>query len=333
MTNELARALTDAVRFLHDHDDFLVVAHTNPDGDATASVLAMACILERLGKRYTLANEGETPRRYAFLPRADRIVNHGRHPLGRTYTAAIALDCADLERIGDVRNVLAPNAAVLNIDHHVTNTRYGSVNLVVPQDAATAQVVYRLAQAAGVALDAELATCLYAGILSDTGGFRYANTTAEALRVAGELVAAGVRPDVVAERILELLTEPQLRLLQRVLPSLERYGDGRIACLTVTLEDVAAAQATRGDLEGLVAYARNLEGVAVGVLFREDAPDAVKVSLRAREPVDVARIAQEFGGGGHVRAAGCTLRVPLDEAKRRVIARLERETEGLSLVP
>lgn len=315
-------SLEAAARFLNEHEHFLVVNHVNPDGDATGSLLAMGWILRQLGKQVTLVNEGETPAKFMFLPGADEIINASVQAEHHTYDAIITCDCADFARIGEVKAWFAPNCALLNIDHHPTNDLFGTVNLVRTDAAATAEVIFDLTRHIQLAPGKELATCLYTGLLTDTGGFRYSNTTSHVMAAASELLSCGVEPGSIAERVLESITKAHISLLQRSLQTLQLTDDDKAAYLTVTLSDLATTGASSEDTEGIVNYGRNINGVEVGVLFKEVAENTVKVSFRSRSEVDVASIAKSFGGGGHVRAAGCTVAAPLMEAKRIVIQKV-----------
>ncbi|WP_400163021.1 DHH family phosphoesterase [Brevibacillus sp. TJ4] len=314
----------EAARFMAEHDRFLVLSHVNPDGDATGSALAVALMLEQLGKSYIVANEGETPEKFSFLPRFDRLRDLAREPLEETFEAVIAVDCADRSRMGQVAPYFAPQAAVLNIDHHPTNDLFGTINLIRTDAAATAEILFELAEAAGIAFTQELALCIYTGLLTDTGGFRYSNTSPRVLEIASKLLSFGVSPGEVAERCLEEITYAHVKILRRALQTLTLSHDGQIASITVVPEDFAEAGAEREDAGGLVNYCRNIEGVEVGISFVEAEKGIVKVSMRARDRVDVSAIAKELGGGGHAKAAGCTMRGEMSAVQEQVFRTVER---------
>lgn len=300
-------SLEAAARFLHEHEHFLVVNHVNPDGDATGSLLAMKWLLDGLGKQTTLVNEGETPAKFMFLPGADEIVSASAQAEHHTYDVVITCDCADFARVGEVAQWFTPECMLLNIDHHPTNDLFGTTNLVRVDAAATAEVIFDLIKHMELSMNKELATCLYTGLLTDTGGFRYSNTSPHVMEAASNLLVHGVESAAIAERMLESITKAHVKLLQRALQTLQLSDDDQAAYLTVTLSDMYETGASNEDTEGLVNYGRNIEGVEIGVLFKEVADGKVKVSFRSRSQVDVAAIAQSLGGGGHVRAAGCTV--------------------------
>jgi bifunctional oligoribonuclease and PAP phosphatase NrnA len=313
--------LEDAAEYIRSHDDFLILTHVSPDGDALGSSLAAAHIVEKLGKTFTLVNDDPIPEKFRFLPYADRFRLPGE--VERSFVHVLSFDCADRKRLGESGALIAAEATLLNVDHHATNDQFGTYNVVDIEAAATAQVVYHLASALHVEIDKDMATCLYTGLLTDTGGFRYSNTTPEIHRMAADLLSRGVEPYRVADRVLETITWPRLQLTREVLSTIERDETGRIAWLTVPYEMLKRTGAIEEDVEGLVNYARNVEGVEVGILFREIPGGKVKVSFRSKYIVDVGLIALEFGGGGHSRASGCTVESSLDEIKRQVISRVK----------
>ncbi|MGG1661370.1 DHH family phosphoesterase [Brevibacillus sp. NRS-1366] len=313
----------EAARFMREHDRFLVLSHVNPDGDATGSALGVVLILEQLGKDYVVVNEGETPSKFHFLPRFDRLRNLSKQPLDEKFGAVIAVDCADESRMGDVRSLFGSEALLLNIDHHPTNDGFGTVNLIRTDAAATAEILFEVAEELGVAFNEELALCIYTGLLTDTGGFRYSNTSPRVMEIASRLLSYGVKPGEVAERCLEEITFAHVKILRRALQNLQLSHQNLVATITVSIADFAETGAEREDAGGLVNYCRNIEGVEVGVSFVESEPGVVKVSMRARDRVDVSVIAKQLGGGGHAKAAGCTIRGSLPEVKQKVSLVLE----------
>ncbi|GLV12406.1 DHH family phosphoesterase [Alicyclobacillus hesperidum] len=310
-------AVLEVAKAIAADDDWLIVTHERPDGDALGSALAMAHILQALGKRWTFVVGEVVPARFRFLPMFDQIRQLAEPPV-RPFRRVIAVDCADELRFASVASAIAPDACILNIDHHQTNPHYGAVACVDAEAAATCEVIFHIAHALGVPLVIDLAKCLYTGILTDTGGFSYPNTTQEVHEIAAELLASGVRPYDIAEPALEARTLEQMRLLQTALRDMVIADDGRYAFIMVSQQMLAEARANEDDVEGLVGFARSVETVEVGVLLRERSDGMIKASLRSKRLVDVAQIAQQFGGGGHARAAGCNLPGPLAEAKANV---------------
>ncbi|MDB4868520.1 MAG: bifunctional oligoribonuclease/PAP phosphatase NrnA [Cohnella sp.] len=324
-----AAQLEQAAAYLRKHDDFLIVSHVQPDGDAISSTIAVGWILAKLGKTYTMMNEGPVPSRLQFLWKSRDMVVCGEGAPDRKFRHVVAVDCADFARVGATKDWFDAEYELLNVDHHATNDGYGTVNLLKFNAAATAEILYDLAEHMKLPLDYDAATVFYTGLLTDTGGFRYSNTSPHVMETASHLLRAGAEGPVLAEQLLERMSMGQLWMIQRGLSRLVFSEDQQIGWLWVTSEDMAETGASNEDLEGLVNYPRNIEGVEVGILFKENGTNSVKVSLRSTGRVDVAAVAQHFGGGGHIRAAGCRLTVPLSEAMEQVVGyvRTALETE------
>lgn len=311
--------LEDALSFIRGGERFLVVSHVQPDGDAISSTLVTGWLLKQLGKEAVLINEGAVPSRLAYLDGTDAIVTYNENEPIPAYDRIIAVDCADFRRIGRVSDAFTEGAKLLNIDHHPTNDSFGFVNLIRSDAAATAEILYDLIDLSGVSFNKEAATGIYTGLLTDTGGFRYSNTNPSVMRIASEMLAHGAEGHWIADHLLERMTKSQLLLLQRGLNRLSFSDNNRIAWLYINIADMAETGAVGDDLEGLVNYARNVEGVEVGILFKETENGDVKVSMRSAGRADVAAIAQIFGGGGHIRAAGCRLDGPIADAMARLV--------------
>lgn len=311
-------------RLLRAAQSLLLAVHVRPDGDAVGSALGLGLALERAGKRVRFLVDGGIPRYLAWLPGAGRFEPPA--PLEESPDAAVLLDCGDLERVGQVRPLLEQAREVVNIDHHPSNTRYGSTRWIEPGAAAVGEQVLDLLDELGLEPDEAVATALFASIASDTGGFRYSNTTASTLERAARLVRAGARPDEIARRLWEERTPGSLRLLGRVLEGLEVLAGGRFSRVRVPARLLEEAGAAEEDVEGLVNYPRSLQGVEAAALFQEvrlEGRPAVRVSLRSNRWLDVSAVAVRFGGGGHGRAAGCTVEGSLDE----VVAEVSRAVE------
>ncbi|MFD0587538.1 bifunctional oligoribonuclease/PAP phosphatase NrnA [Paenibacillus sp. GCM10027627] len=304
-------ALDEALDFLKDNASFLVVSHVQPDGDAISSTVAAAWLLEKMGKTATLINESELPSRLSYLKGFEGILSlkNGRPEL--QFDAVIAVDCADFRRIGEVSALFPEGCKLLNIDHHPTNNDFGTVNLIKSDAAATVEILYDLILKAGFTPDLDCATAIYTGLLTDTGGFRYSNTSPRVMEIAARLLDTGVSGSQLADHLLEKMTLAKLKLLQLALNRLTFSEDCKIGWVFIGKNDLSDCGAVPEDLEGIVNYALNVDGVEVGILFKETSDGGVKASLRSAGKADVAAIAQSLGGGGHVRAAGCRIDGPL----------------------
>jgi phosphoesterase RecJ-like protein len=296
----------------------LLVAHVHPDGDVLGSQLGLALALRAAGRAATCACAHPVGEAFEFLPGAATVE---QWPEGRPgHDLVVTLDTPDPERLGGLlEGCRGPGTRVLNIDHHGDNRWYGDVNWVEPGAAATGELVYDLVQAARLPLGPDVATNLYTAIVTDTGSFRYSNTTPGTLRVAARLVELGADPARVSTALYETRRLPGLRLLGRLLQEVETDPDGQIAWMVIGRDLVASPDLPDG--EEFVNYPRSLRTAKVAVLFRE-LPEVTRVSLRAKGEVNVARVAARLGGGGHPNAAGAVLRAGLAETKAQVLAAL-----------
>jgi phosphoesterase RecJ-like protein len=283
---------------------FLLTSHRNPDGDAIGSEIGLKRLLHRLGKETTIWNRDPTPAVYRPLPGSEEIHAGPEPPAGfpTAFDAAIVLECTQPDRTG-LEGPLE-SLPLINIDHHLGNEGYGEVDWVDTSAPAVGAMIFRLAAALGLAIDPETADALLLTLVTDTGGFRYSNTTAEAFDAAAELVRHGARPQTVSHWLYESQPEPMLRLLGEMLRTLELHCGGRIATVSLTREMNEKSGARPGDSEGLIDYPRSIAGVEAVALFRQLDEGGFKVSLRSRGRLDVQRIADRFGGGGHKNAAG-----------------------------
>jgi phosphoesterase RecJ-like protein len=300
---------------------FLISSHENPEGDALGSILALGLALKQLGKEVSVLNQDPTPELLSFLPGAEEIVH--QVPPDASFDVAFALDCGDKQRLGEEFIKVQKIGKVINIDHHISNSYFGDINFVDPDASSAAEIVFDLLRILRVRLSPGVAENIYAGILTDTGSFRYSNTSAKTFSVARACLLAGVKPWKVADRVYETQPLPRLRLLPLVLETLEVTEKGRISWVWVTKKMVDEAGATMDLTEDFINFPRSLKGVEVALLLREVSPVQYRVSLRSRGGVDVSRIALAFQGGGHPNAAGCTVEGTLSEVKVKVLERVK----------
>lgn len=299
--------------------DVAVATHIIPDGDCLGSMLALTLALRDRGARVVAINADPVPEMFQYLPGQETIIP----PAMVTHVPPllVMVDCTDLERAGTGFSSWQNRVEeIINIDHHVSNTRFGHLNLVDGQAAATAELIYAILEAIPATFTPEVATCLYTGLATDTGSFQYESCTAKTLRLAANLIERGARLPLIREYLWERKPLNSIRLLAATLPTLTLAYGGRVAWMTVTRAALEATDSGPEHAEGLVNYPRSIAGVEVGLLFRELPEGKVKVSLRSKKIVDVNKVAGLFGGGGHRRAAGCTIAGNLETVVTRVIA-------------
>ncbi len=321
------------VDVLKEKRDFLFLLHVQPDGDSIGSTLALGLALAKWGKKVTMVKVDDLPELYSFLPGLDRFVSW--QEVKGEFDAVIFLDCGALDRTGEAA-VLAERAKVkINVDHHVTNAMFGDLNYVDPRCSAVGEQVYQLLHAAEYPLDEESAVALYTSIATDTGNFRYENTTVDSHLITAHLMTFGVEPNLVSQAIYDNKSVAGTLLLAKALETLEVSADGLVASVLVSQDMYRDTGSTPQDTEGFVGFPRGLKGVEVGLMFRELENGQVRVALRSRGQVDVSRVAQRWAGGGHPRAAGCHFPGGLAEARKQVTEeslRAAREAQALAPV-
>jgi phosphoesterase RecJ-like protein len=309
---------------------FLLTTHVRPDGDGLGSMLALADTLRRLGKEVQLVIASTLPPRYQFLDPEGQIERFA--PPGDRWRGAgviVVLDTGTWNQLSDFGPFLKTSpAAKVVIDHHLTQDDLGAIRFVDATAEATGRLVSEAVTALGSPLSAAAAGELFVALAMDTGWFRHSNTSPATFALAGELVAAGARPTPLYDQLFEQNTLPRLRLMGLVLERLRVVANGRVAHSEIRRGDYAATGATTQDTEDLVNFTRSLAGVEVGLFFMEQPRGGVKVSFRSRERVDVARLAEQFGGGGHRLASGAVIEAPLAEAQARVLAAVSAALAG-----
>ena len=303
---------------------FLITSHVNPDGDAVGSSLGLARILRSLGKGAVVWSRDEVPTQYRNLVGSDRVHTGDDPPVNfpEAFDSVITLECPEMSRSGLEAHF--EGLSIINIDHHLGNEHYGAVNWVDTAAPSLGEMIYRIAQGLMIDLDKETATCLFLTLVTDTGGFRFANSTPSAFQAAADLVEEGAQPAEVSKWLYESQSESAVRLLGEMLQSLEI--EGRVATALITREMFEKAGATSGDTEGLIDYPRSIAGVDAVAIIRQVGDDDFKVSLRSRGEIDVEKIARKSAGGGHRNAAGFPAAGPLETLRSEVIKQL---TEAL----
>jgi phosphoesterase RecJ-like protein len=315
-TNTTEADLAAVAEALRSHDRFIVTTHENPDGDALGSLIATTFALRELGKEATMYLFGEVPipDEYEFMDFAGLV--RGPNP-DSSDVVVVALDCANERRLGPETALLEKAKLVVDIDHHHDNTRFGKVNLIVGHASSTGEILADVFKAIGAELTPEIAEALYIAVVTDTGRFQYANTTAKALRLAAELVEAGADVHQVFQQVYESVEFAKLKLLARALERARVLEGGRIVVSYLVRTDFAEVGAPEAYSEGIIDYLRAVEGSELSALIREPPRDdgpVHRVSLRASiDELDVSAIARSFGGGGHRQAAGFSSDASVDE--------------------
>ena len=301
-------------------ETIVVASHIDPDGDAVGSSLAWALILKKLGKQVIVYNRDVLPYTYKFLPGAEFLVDQ----LPEVCDLLCLLDCSEFERAGNDLVEWRGYDQSLCIDHHLTADSAAAINLIYPQACATGELIYELAISLDPGFSLDVAVNLYTAILTDTGSFRYSNSTPSSFMIAGDLVARGVEPWSVTQQVYESQPVGRIKLVGRVLETLQISSSGKVAAVWITQKMFDETGTNSEFSDGLVNYPRSIAGVEVAFTAREIGPEEYKLSFRSRGTVNVAALASEFGGGGHHNAAGCRLQGHLPDLIEQVFTIVDK---------
>ncbi len=303
----------------------LITMHRGPDGDALGSALALACALRDLGRDVTVYNPDDLPYNFRFLRGADGVATSV--PEDAAFDATVATDAGAFDRLGPDVPPAERRGVLINLDHHITTEPFGDINYVDPHAASVGILAYKIMKGLGAPLSRDAAECIYASILADTGCFRYSSTDPECLRIAAELLEAGVDPWEMTVRVYEQQPLARMRLLADVLGTLEVHG--KLATITITNAMVERTGSETDLTDGFINYARSVDGVEVAASFREPQNGGPwRVSFRSRGRVNVAAIAKQFGGGGHHNAAGCSIAGDERAVRAQIADEIEKALNG-----
>jgi phosphoesterase RecJ-like protein len=308
--------VAEDIRALIDRSQHIVcLAHKDADADSLGSALAFALSLRAMGKTVHPVVPAPWPFLLSYLPGFDTLEESPPE-----YDLVLTFDCATVHRFGDKRHLIESGVPVVNVDHHVSNDGYGSINLIEPWASASGQVVYRLLHKLGMPVTADVAANLYAALFTDTGGFRHENTTEAALRLGAELVHLGANPAWIALKSYKSRPVPMLKLEGLAVAALQTDRDGMLVWSQVTQEMLEKSGATMIESEGVIDQLQSIDTMKIAVLFKQMSPSLTKISVRTRDDIDATDLCTPFGGGGHYRAAGAELDMPLAEAQETVLA-------------
>lgn len=302
MNSHNHEAIPHILEALSSRNRFLVATHVRPDGDAVGSVLAMALILRRMGKEADPYCQDPIISSHEFLPGSSEIRHQVESP--ELYEAAIMVDCGDFHRVGPVlESAIGRIPCLINIDHHLNDAPFGDISWVSPRASSTCEMLYDLAVSIPLHPDAQIATLLYTGLLTDTGSFRFSNTTERVLEIARHLVQCGAEPSHIAEQVYDSSSPQRIQLLARVLSTVEFHAGDQLVTAELSRRMFAETGTTPADTESFINHLRSVKTARMAIIFREEADGTINVSMRSKGTVDVASMARSHGGGGHFHAA------------------------------
>jgi len=307
-------------------NNFLITAHTNLEGDALGAELSFYALIKKLGKQGVILNQDGIPYGYDFLPGIKRIRKLGRNSSRIKFDCLVVLDCADLKRTGDVYRLNKHNKPVLNIDHHISNQGFGDTHWVEAHASSCSEMIYRIYKQMRLPISRPEAVCLYTGIMTDTGSFRYSNTTSFTHQAVAELLKFDINVPLIYRYVYENLALDETKLLIKLLPRINFSAQGKITYFKLRRNMLKDGAITMDLGDQLLSFGRSIKGVEVVVLFKESpaVKNQVRINLRSHGKVDVNKIAALFGGGGHKTASGCTTHGEINRVIKRVLASIKR---------
>lgn len=300
-----------------------VISHINPDGDSIGSLLALGTALKRLYNTVYIFINDELPKKYTFLPGVQDIIVY-KHEEEINFDFCFVLDCGDSKRLGYSEIILNKSNVVVNIDHHISNTNFGDINIIDINASSTSEIVFNLLKNNNIPIDKKIATCLYTGITTDTGNFTYDNTTSYTHRVAAELMEQAIDLTNITFHLYQNKPLNSVEFLGDMLRRLKTSFDGKLAIITITEDDLEKYNLSSSDVDGVINYARDIQGVEIAILLKETSDGFVKIGLRSKNTIDVSKLAGKFGGGGHKKAAGATVKGSLVEVQEKIEVQIKK---------
>jgi phosphoesterase RecJ-like protein len=322
MTKNESSLIRDIIERVESSERVLLSSHQGPDGDSLGSQISFYLYLKSLGKQVWMYNQGHIPHYFHDFKEIDLVKCEPEDWIvpEQGFDLAVIFECTSIDRIGEVKDIVAPKTDIINIDHHRENSEFGLINYIDVNASSVGEMNYRIFKQAGLEISREIAEYIFIAILTDTGRFHFTSTTPESLRVAAELIEQGIDIKALTDRIYFSNSEAQLRLTGELLASMDVVLGGRACLLTLTRSDLERYGLKYGDMEGMVEWTMKVKGAMVGALLKDLRPDFTKISLRSQRDIDVHKLAQKFDGGGHLNAAGCHIHAPLPEAKEKLIS-------------
>lgn len=317
-------SLKKVINCIKNNHNFLITSHTNPEGDALGAELAFFRLLKAMGKHATIINTDKAHPGYGFLPEINNIMRFQKNIKNVRFNCLVVLDCSDLRRCGGVTKLNTGLKTIVNIDHHISNLRFGNINWVESGASSCSEMIYKLYKALHIPLNRNIAMLLYVGILTDTGSFRYSNVNSLTHKIVSELLRFDLDVVEIYKNIYENIPFQDMKLLIKILPTLRRQFQGKIAWFQIKQNLIKNKKISFDLSEHILSFGRMIRDVEVVVLFKENLSrkDEIRVNFRSTGKIDVNKIAQFFGGGGHKTASGCTLKGNIDHVRRRVLSKV-----------
>ncbi len=315
--------LTKIINQIKENQTFLLSTHVNPDPDALCSEMALCFALQNLGKKVIVINEEAVPQRFEFFSGVKQVKSFENVKFC-SYDVAIILDCGDLNRIGKVGKLLKKDKLIINIDHHITNDKFGDYNLVVPDASSTGEVLFSFFKKAKMPLTDKIALHLYAGILTDTGSFRYENTTSLTHKIVSELRSFNFSATDLYRQLYELMEAKDLKMYADIIRRFESLCHGKVLCLNLSKNTLSRFSDNFDLRDTIFKFLRSIKGMEVALIFTEDTSNNTRINLRSAGKVNVAKLSSLFDGGGHHNASGCAINKDIKQARQLMLREVKK---------
>ncbi|WP_120166421.1 DHH family phosphoesterase [Thermohalobacter berrensis] len=323
MNSKVKNEVNKLINFVNTSNNIYIASHVNPDGDSIGSELALGLALRKIKRdkdKVKLLAIDKTPQNLKFLPGIKLIEEVN---LEENIDLLITVDCSDPDRLNDYREMIDKAENVINIDHHKSNNYFGDVNIVDPKASSTGEIIYFILEYLGLEIDEDIATCLYVSLSTDTGSFKYDNTTSITHNIASKLIDKGININDITVNVYQNRPLVKTKLFIESLNSLELHHNNKVAIICVTQEMIKKCNAQIEDIDGFVEFIRDIDTVEVACILKELSNNEIKIGLRSKKFVDVAYIASKFGGGGHTKASGCTIYEKIEIAKEKILEEIK----------
>ncbi len=321
MINNIENLFDLAIEQINESKNIYIVSHVQPDGDNIGSMLALWMALRNIKEKVFILKSDDIPSDFLFLPNVGMIRDYNHD---EEIDLLITLDASDEGRLGQNKTLLSKAKVVINIDHHISNNNFGHINIIDSNASATGELVYKLISKMNITIDKDIASCIYTAISSDTGSFMYDNTSAETHKIAAELLKVGIDKSSININLYQNRSMERTILFIKALETLNLYFENKVAIVKVTQDMVEKSNAKMEDTEGIVSFIREIAPVEIAIILKEFKEEEIKVSMRSKRFIDVSQICASFGGGGHIRAAGCTINYPMPVAEELILNQLEK---------
>lgn len=322
MSNITIKMIDNIVDKINESNNIYICSHVQPDGDNIGSMLALGLSLKVLGKNASILKADSVPVDYQFLPGIEMIKDY---EIIDNLDLFIVVDCSDEDRLGKNKKFLKEAKFTINIDHHISNTYFGDINMVDSKASATGELIYSIVSKLDIKLGKDIATNIYTAISTDTGSFMYESVTDKTHEIAAKLLRCGIDKDYINIKLYHSRSMERTNLFIKSFSTLKTYKDNKIAVVKVTQEMLQSTNTKLEDTEGIISFVRDIEGVEVACLLKEFGDKETKVSLRSKKDIDVSKISQAFNGGGHIRAAGCTIYENINDSAELIVEKIMDE--------